>query len=164
MKCWVLLLHRIHTHYCSTIKVCDQSSGVKVMWSLQQHTWCWKKYILLGRSARVERAGDPQWATIMSHRMACYSKGAELAGRSAADTHLFWHFLSTLTQKTHDNATLCISKAQGVWWSPFTSPFLVPLIPKTTFHSMVGEKSMTHSHKNREAWARHVVTINKHRK
>lgn len=82
----------------------------------------------------MSRGNNPQWTTIMSHRVACYSKGAELASNSAADAHLFWHFLSTLTQKTHDNATLCISKVQAVWPSPFSSPFLIPMIPKTTFH------------------------------
>lgn len=103
----------------------------------------------------------------MSHGVACYSKGAELASSSAADAHLFWHFLSTLTQKTHDNATLCISEVRAVWRSPFTSPFLVPMITKITFCAEL---------RGRKPWrspvdvrrdgqkASHVVTVNNREK
>lgn len=129
--------------------------------------WRWKIHVLPGSSKRKRRGDNPQRTTIMSHGVACYSRGAELASSSAADKHLFWHFLSTLTQKTHDNATLCISKVQSVWRSPFTFPFLVPLIPKATFLTVW---------KGRKLWrspidvrrdgqkASHVVTIKKQHK
>lgn len=65
-----------------------------------------EKNVLPGSSKRQRREDKPQCTTIMSHGLACYSKGAELASRSEADVHLFWHFLSTLTQKTHDNTWL----------------------------------------------------------
>lgn len=54
------------------------------------------------RLKEERRADNPQCAALMSQGLACYSKGAELASSSETDVHLFWHFLSTLTQKTHD--------------------------------------------------------------
>lgn len=97
-----------------------------------------EKYMFYPARPKEKGRGDnPQWTTIMSHRVACYSKGAELASSSAADVHLFWHFLSTLTQKTHDNATLCISKVRGCLTKLLHEKrVLVPMIPKTTFHTV----------------------------
>lgn len=82
--------------------------------------------VLPASTRRMRKGDDPQWTTIMSHRVACYSKGAELASSSAADAHLFWHFMLTLTQKTHDNATLCISKVQAVFLKPLHFSFSHP--------------------------------------
>lgn len=68
--------------------------------------------------------------SIMSRGLASHGKGAELANGWGADMHLFWHSLSTLTQKTHDNtwlsAFLKIDKPSSLWLH------LIPMILKTT--------------------------------
>lgn len=110
---------------------------------------------LPGSSKRQRREDNPQ-CTIMSHGLACYSKGAELASRSEADVHLFWHFLSTLTQKTHDNT----------WLSAFLK-YRLFAIPKTTFHTVQrGRKpwrSPVDVRRDRQE-ASHVVTVNNREK
>lgn len=67
---------------------------------------------------------------VMSRWLACHGKGAELANGWGADVHLFWHSLSTLTQKTHDNtwlsAFLRIDKPSSLWLR------LIPVVLKTT--------------------------------
>lgn len=115
-----------------------------------------EKHVLPGSCKRMRRGHGPQWTTIVSHGAAHYSKGAELASGTAADAHLFWHFLPTLTQK---NTWQCHSwhfKSTGSLRSPFTSPFLVLMKTKTTFLSIGRGKTMTYSYRLQQAHWRQV--------